>query len=222
MGKFNRADKSGGGKKFGGDRSFKKGGRSENSSMYQAICSECGKNCEVPFKPTGDKPVFCSFCFSKKESTGAGRFDRRDSSKPGFEKKMFRAVCSECGKNCEVPFKPTGDKPVFCDDCFGRGERKSSGAKSVNSDQYKKQFELLNSKLDNILKMLQKNSTEKNNKEEKFEVEAIIEKTKEEMPAIESAKKTIDKKNKVKKIAPPKKEVASKKTEKKVSVKKKS
>ncbi len=34
--------------------------------MHKAVCSECGKECEVPFKPTEGKPVYCKECFMKK------------------------------------------------------------------------------------------------------------------------------------------------------------
>lgn len=37
------------------------------------------------------------------------------------EREMFEAVCNECGNSCEVPFRPTGDRPVLCDNCFGGG-----------------------------------------------------------------------------------------------------
>ena len=33
-------------------------------------------------------------------------------------REMHKAVCSECGNECEVPFKPTEGRPVFCRDCF--------------------------------------------------------------------------------------------------------
>ncbi len=33
-------------------------------------------------------------------------------------REMFKAVCSDCGKECEVPFKPTEGRPVYCRDCF--------------------------------------------------------------------------------------------------------
>jgi len=39
---------------------------------------------------------------------------RRDSS----PREMYKTVCSECGKNCEVPFKPAEGRPVFCKDCY--------------------------------------------------------------------------------------------------------
>lgn len=39
--------------------------------------------------------------------------------RPSFgEREMHKAKCSECGKDCEVPFKPTEGKPVYCRDCF--------------------------------------------------------------------------------------------------------
>lgn len=34
------------------------------------------------------------------------------------EREMHKATCSECGKECEVPFKPTDGKPVYCRDCY--------------------------------------------------------------------------------------------------------
>jgi CxxC-x17-CxxC domain-containing protein len=33
-------------------------------------------------------------------------------------KEMHKATCTGCGKECEVPFKPSGDRPVFCKDCY--------------------------------------------------------------------------------------------------------
>lgn len=40
--------------------------RREPSEKYKAICSECGQECEVPFKPTPGKPVYCFECFKEK------------------------------------------------------------------------------------------------------------------------------------------------------------
>lgn len=79
---------------------------------------------------------------------------------------MHRAVCDECGRECEVPFKPTGDRPVYCNNCFKknesggpkRSERDSGksygGSHSGNSGDFQKQFDILNKKLDQILKAL--------------------------------------------------------------------
>ncbi|MFH1133226.1 MAG: CxxC-x17-CxxC domain-containing protein [Nanoarchaeota archaeon] len=31
---------------------------------------------------------------------------------------MHKATCSDCGKECEVPFRPREGRPVYCRDCF--------------------------------------------------------------------------------------------------------
>ncbi len=42
-------------------RSFDGGGPRE---MHEAICAQCGIETTVPFRPRGDRPVYCSDCFS--------------------------------------------------------------------------------------------------------------------------------------------------------------
>ena len=34
------------------------------------------------------------------------------------ERILYQAVCADCQKRCEVPFKPSGDRPVYCPECF--------------------------------------------------------------------------------------------------------
>lgn len=122
---YHRDNRTGGnsGKKYG-KKSFggSFGGRdSARPVMHQAICSECDKECEVPFKPSGDKPVFCRSCFKNKEDTGPSHSgDRRDFGKKDFGERSFS----------KAPFV------------------KSSGGIT------KEQFEILNSKLDKILDAL--------------------------------------------------------------------
>jgi CxxC-x17-CxxC domain-containing protein len=55
--------------------------------MHKAVCDECGKDCEVPFKPSGDKPIYCSSCFEKKEGGGSKRPSRRSSGRSDFGKR---------------------------------------------------------------------------------------------------------------------------------------
>jgi CxxC-x17-CxxC domain-containing protein len=35
-------------------------------------------------------------------------------------REMHKAVCSECKKECEVPFKPAEGRDVFCKDCYAK------------------------------------------------------------------------------------------------------
>jgi len=41
------------------------------------------------------------------------------------EKETHKAICAECGSECEVPFKPDPNRPVFCRECFAK--RKPAG-----------------------------------------------------------------------------------------------
>lgn len=36
--------------------------------MYKAVCADCHKDCEVPFKPSGERPVYCKECFAKRKA----------------------------------------------------------------------------------------------------------------------------------------------------------
>jgi len=49
---------------------------------------------------------------------GGGGF-RRDFG----PRQMFKATCSDCGKECEVPFKPAEGKPVYCRDCYSKRKK---------------------------------------------------------------------------------------------------
>lgn len=44
------------------------GNRPRERILHKAVCADCNKNCEVPFKPSGDRPVYCKDCFSKRKS----------------------------------------------------------------------------------------------------------------------------------------------------------
>jgi len=35
--------------------------------MHKATCADCGKECEVPFKPKEARPVYCKECVSKRK-----------------------------------------------------------------------------------------------------------------------------------------------------------
>jgi CxxC-x17-CxxC domain-containing protein len=63
-GGYGSGDYSSGGYSSGGGYGGGGYGRSERT-MYTAVCSECGQEARVPFQPRGDRPVYCSDCFSK-------------------------------------------------------------------------------------------------------------------------------------------------------------
>lgn len=60
-------------------------------SFTKAICAECKTECEVPFRPTGGRPVYCKECFAKRQDR-EGAPVREDRSfgrrkKPSFRKR---------------------------------------------------------------------------------------------------------------------------------------
>ena len=159
-----RGGKGFGKRSFGGGRGGFGGRDGARPQMHQATCGKCGQDCQVPFRPTGDRPVFCKTCFdSQGGNSGFGRPEERRFERPSFEeKRMHDATCAKCGSKCQVPFRPIAGKPVFCSQCFEKGGNTGSfgggntggsfAAKSA--DQYKEQFEMLNSKLDRIIRAL--------------------------------------------------------------------
>ena len=50
-------------------------------------------------------------------------FNRGPRNFGSEERTMHKATCSKCGKECEVPFKPTEGKPVYCRDCYRQTKR---------------------------------------------------------------------------------------------------
>lgn len=48
-------------------------GRSSRE-MFPVTCAQCGKQTEVPFEPRGDRPVYCSDCYSKQPASSSRRY----------------------------------------------------------------------------------------------------------------------------------------------------
>jgi CxxC-x17-CxxC domain-containing protein len=127
--------------------------------MHPATCSNCGKACQVPFRPTGSKPVFCNDCFKLEGNNQAKRSDNSGNRPNYSDRQMYDAVCDNCGNTCQVPFQPRGDKPVFCSNCFEKKQNQNRDARKPQSQpserpQYKEQLDALNAKLDKILSLL--------------------------------------------------------------------
>ena len=56
-----------------------------------------------------NEPKRCPDCRSSRRAGGGYG---------GGAREMHPAVCAQCGKDTEVPFRPSGDRPVYCSDCF--------------------------------------------------------------------------------------------------------
>ncbi|MBT7902550.1 hypothetical protein HN587_01715 [Candidatus Woesearchaeota archaeon] len=93
--------------------------------------------------------------FNRRDS-GRDRFDRRDSGRDRFDRRdrpeMTTVTCDACSKTCEVPFKPSSDKPVYCSDCFRKDSR--GGDSGSKSKDYSEELAEINKKLDFIIESM--------------------------------------------------------------------
>ncbi|MCZ6697378.1 MAG: zinc-ribbon domain containing protein [Planctomycetota bacterium] len=74
-----------------------------------------------------NEPKRCRECREKRKSrasSGGGGGGGGGGHRPGGsadrrpQREFHEVVCAECGTTTTVPFKPTGDRPVYCRDCF--------------------------------------------------------------------------------------------------------
>lgn len=82
------------------------------------VCKDCGQKFTFTAR---EQEFFAEKGFTNEPQRCKSCRDAHKSNKRGGnngERRMFDAVCSECGKPCKVPFEPRGDKPVYCSDCF--------------------------------------------------------------------------------------------------------
>jgi len=82
------------------------------------VCKECGNEFlftvqeQEFFAEKGflNEPARCLSCRRARKQAAANRGERQ----------LYTVNCSSCGAETQVPFKPTGIKPVYCRDCFQR------------------------------------------------------------------------------------------------------
>ena len=103
-------------------------------------CADCGTKCQVPFVPRNDKPVYCSDCFrqNKPQDSGSDRYSRDDRnsrySRDDRPRESTTVTCADCRTECQVPFVPRNDKPVYCSDCFRQHKPQDSGNDRYSRD----------------------------------------------------------------------------------------
>ena len=134
------------------DRGSRDDSRTESTTV---TCSDCGNECQVPFVPRTNKPVYCSDCFRqhKPDDLGSDRYSRDDrgsrysrddrgsrysrddrGSRDDSRTESTTVTCSDCGNECQVPFVPRTNKPVYCSDCFRQHKPDDSGSDRYSRD----------------------------------------------------------------------------------------
>ena len=149
----------------------------------------------------------------RRDDRRGGGFGRRDQgrgfNRGGGDRQMHKAVCDSCHKECEVPFKPTSNKPIFCSDCFGKqggGDRnqrprfEGGGSVQPNRDhkELTQEIKSLNYKVDKLLEILAPTAA----KEKPSKAKAAPKKVVKKATPKKTAPKKVAKKKVVKKPRP--------------------
>ena len=86
------------------------------------VCKDCGNEflfsaSEQEFyaeKGFQNEPGRCPACRkARKQQRNGGGFGSRREDRPSFT-----TVCASCGQETTVPFEPSGDRPVYCRECY--------------------------------------------------------------------------------------------------------
>lgn len=104
----------------------------QNYETQQLQCVECGKifefsgeDQEFYAKKGYSVPKRCPEC---RENRKARSNNSRGGSGGGYgggnrERREYPVTCAACGCETTVPFKPSNDRPVFCSDCYKKGQQ---------------------------------------------------------------------------------------------------
>ena len=91
-----------------------------------------------PEKPSYQKPFQKSFQrFDHSQQRNHNKGDRDNNFR---ERSFTKVICSDCRKECEVPFKPSGDRPVYCKECFAKRKENRGEPKENHDNKPKEQI----------------------------------------------------------------------------------
>ncbi len=100
-----------------------------------------------------------------KDFTKSHSFVPRRTAYGPDSKEPHKTTCDGCHAPCEVPFKPNGKKPVYCRNCYkgketttafsGQPFSRPTEYKDDGSTDLKKQFTILNTKLDRLISAIE-------------------------------------------------------------------
>ncbi len=90
------------------------------------VCKDCGTSFDFTVrdqqfyaeKGFTNEPQRCRDCRTARKSQREGGALGAGYPPGGGAREMFEAVCAQCMSVTTVPFKPRGDKPVYCRTCF--------------------------------------------------------------------------------------------------------
>ena len=92
----------------------------------------------LPARVAEPKPL--SAPVQKPAQVNSGNAGRQDNSSRNKNRMMYKIICADCKKESEIPFRPRGDRPVYCRECFAR--RKAGNSLRPGIDAKPKEISL--------------------------------------------------------------------------------
>lgn len=82
-------------------------------------CLDCG--CDFEFT-AGEQEFYQSkgLVNTPKRCPQCRNSRKRMNSRKTAPRKLYDVICSDCGIQTQVPFRPSEEKPVYCKDCFNK------------------------------------------------------------------------------------------------------
>lgn len=89
-------------------------------------CMDCGYDFEFTIseqefyasKGLTNNPKRCKPCRIERKNT-----NNYSNQKNNAERKMHDVICADCGGTGQVPFKPSGIKPILCKSCYLKSKK---------------------------------------------------------------------------------------------------
>ena len=107
-------------------------------NKVQQQLSAMEKKLDILISQSSKRPFEKSY--SQKPSRPFNHSNRHDRGRGGNgprERTYTRAICADCSKECEIPFKPSGGRPVYCKECFSK--RRKDNPFNANRDNRSEQ-----------------------------------------------------------------------------------
>lgn len=82
---------------------------------------------EKPASPPADKPATPVEPTEEPATPAQGGESTQQAGRDQYGRQMYVVKCSVCGKDAQVPFKPSGNRPVYCRDCYMQQRQQRGG-----------------------------------------------------------------------------------------------
>ncbi|MDP8259938.1 MAG: hypothetical protein P9L96_02915 [Candidatus Gygaella obscura] len=95
---------------------------------------------DILINQSSKKPFERDYSQKSSHHLSHNRYDRPRQDRDSRERTYTRVICAGCNKECEIPFKPIGGRPVYCKECFSKRNKENSFSAGRDNRFEKKDF----------------------------------------------------------------------------------